>query len=202
MKKLFLLLIILTAFVFRVENPTSCRPYIEAVKDGTASTVSSSILFNDGSERQLDYVRGQDYRDYPHFCFGYVELDIKEYTALLKKLTPRYSADSTYAIYALAQTDNLEAGDAVHQENIRYLMAKYRNSRGDACLDVINLNDNTVESHGDSGYASAHIYLQMQKTGFKNTASVTEIRNTDFDKSTLQFLPSLKDPLYKLANPR
>lgn len=202
MKKLLFLLIVLTAFTFRFENPASCRPYIEAVKNGTASTASSSIVFNDGSERQLDYVRGQDYRDYPHFCFGYLELGNKEYTQILNKLTPKYSADSTYAIAAFAQGDNLEEGNSLRQGNIRYLMAKYRNSRGDACLDVINLSDGTVESHGDSGYASAHIYLHMQKTGFKNKASVTEIRNTDFDKSTLQFLPSLKDPLYKLANPR
>ena len=202
MKKLFFLLIILTAFTFRFENPAPCRPYIEAIKDGTASTASASIVFNDGSERQLDYVRGQDYRDYPHFCFGYLELGKKEYTQILDKLMPNYSAESTYAITAFAQGDNLEEGNSLRQGNIRYLMAKYRNSRGDACLDVVNLSNNTVESFGDSGYASAHIYLHMQKTGLKNTPSQTEIRNVDFDKSTLHFLPVAKDPLYRLPNVR
>jgi hypothetical protein len=73
MRKILLLIIII---VFASCNKSKCRPYSDAINDGSIPRKTTTITLSDSTTYELDYVRDHEgYRDKPFFCYGHLELD-------------------------------------------------------------------------------------------------------------------------------
>jgi len=198
-----LLIILFSALAItgcRKEEP-KCRPYLDAVRDGTIPRKTTTVTLTDSLKYELDYVRDQDYKDYPHFCYGHLELNKTDFTTALAAVTKKYNADSTHHFYMLAQGADLCNNAPLKADQIKYLQVHYIDKYNNGWLDFINLSNDKTTSYRDSGYASVAIYLLMKKSGITNLPSTTEFRNKDFDRLKIKRVKPKDDPLYRLANP-
>ena len=203
MKNLLLLLsaLLITVGCAKSEPASKCRPYSEAVKDGTIARRTTSVTLSDSITYELDYVRDQDYKDYPHFCFGFKELNDKDFRTALSTVTKKYDADNCSRFYMLAEGANICNKAILKKEQIKYLLVHYKDKDNYGWFDFVNLSNNKTESYRDSGYASVSIYFLMKRTGITEFPSTTEFRNIAFDFTNVKRLDRKDDPLYRLANP-
>lgn len=200
-------MIILLSVVFlatgckKSEPVSKCRPYLEAVKDGTIPRKTTTVNLTDSLSYELDYVRDQEYRDYPRFCYGHLELNANDFRTALAAVTRKYSADSTHRFYMFAEGADICNKDTLKAKQIKYLLINYIAKDKTTWFDFVNLTTGITTRHPDSGAASVYIYLLMKKTGITHLPSNTTFKNKDFDFSNVRLLDRKDDPLYPEANP-
>jgi len=201
MKSLSIFFFLALAITGCKKEEAKCRPYLEAVKDGTIPQKTTTVNLSDSLTYTLDYVREQDYKDYPHFCFGYKELNHINFKTALHTVAKKYSIDTTYGFYILSEGSDICNNGILNLNQVKYLLVDYFDKDNNAWFDFVDLTTGKTESHQNSGLASVSIYFLMKRTGIVNLPSMTEFRNEDFDRAKGKWLSRKYDPLFKLANP-
>jgi len=200
MKSICLFILLCLQLISCQEKKSSCTPYLDLVKDGKKERKTTSVSLSDSTKYELDYVRDQNYKDYPTFCYGHLEISERNFTNALKSITDKHRSDNTYMFYTICQDSDICRGEVLEYKDIKALLVNYTDKDNNAYFDFIDLKTNKTETHRDSGFASVYIYFLMKKSGVTHLPSIIEFRNKDFNLKSVKPLDRRKDPLYKLAN--
>jgi hypothetical protein len=194
MRKILLLIIII---VFASCNKSKCRPYLDAVRDGSIPRKTTTLTLSDNLIYELDYVRDQLYNEERFFCFGYLEQDYATFNKAADVILAGNNYKNVHTIDLLCDGADICHDKPANASNIKGLLVQYADEENRAWMDHINLITGEKKSYRDSGgYASIKMYLLMEKSGLGQHPSCIELRNKDRDMRKLSIISRWDDKLY------
>jgi len=194
-----LTLFLLLAFCGCKKSTSACRPYLDAVKDGSIPRKTTQIKFSDSLSRELDYVRDQMYKEKTFYCFGYLELNRAAFLNTVKDYIKSYDPATVYSVDFIGKGKNICSGDSIDPSDIKALLVYHTDKDSYLTLDYVNLATGTKESNRISNvYASVSMYHIFEKSKIKDKPFLVTVKDKDIkDDGHIRFISKRDDRLYK-----
>ena len=195
-----LLIVVLIALLFSCGKEKKCRPYLDAVRDGSIERKTTILTLSDSLTYEMDYVRDQMYNDELFFCFGLLEQDNKTFKKAADVILAGMNYKNVHTIDLLCDSADICHGQPAKYDNAKGLIIQYADDDNRAWIDHVNLITGEKKTYRDSGgFASIKMYLLMEKIGLSQDPSMIEISNKDIELKKLFVISRADDDLYKEA---
>lgn len=203
MKQLFILCL-LTILMASCSRSGTCRPYSEAIKDGSIERKYTHLVINSDT-LELDYVRDQIYKDTVPFCYGNIDLEQKDFELATESFLKGYDPEKVRAVLLFCEGKDICNGDVVSLDDAHYLYILHVDGKNNGLIDYVNIATGQNETHYVSDfYASVTIHHLMNKSGIKKHPSAVALYNSSFNRERLlkvNWTSKGKDMLWHEAHP-